>query len=67
MTITWNSGTGTWRVFVVGEGDPEKWVITTTFNYYEAHTNLEYVAKPSRPFSVPFQPGNGVIFTRASV
>ncbi|MBX3397017.1 MAG: hypothetical protein KF841_16805 [Phycisphaerae bacterium] len=63
VTISYQPN-GTWRVFVVGEGDPDKWVITTSVDYYEANTDLEYVAKSSRPLAVAGQPGNGVIYIK---
>lgn len=63
VTVTYQPN-GTWRVFVVGEGEPAKWVITTTVDYYDADTDLEYVAKSSRPLAVAGQPGNGVIYIK---
>lgn len=62
ITVTYQNGL--WKILVVGEGDPELWTITTTVSYFDADTNLEYVAKPSRPFSVAGQPGNGIYFIK---
>ncbi len=64
VTVTYESANDRYKIFVVGEGDPEKWIIMTSIDYYDISGDLEYIAKASRPLSVAGQPGNGVFYIR---
>lgn len=63
LTITLQAD-GRWKVFIVGEGDPSHWVIMTSIDYFDADTDLEYIAKASRPLSVAGQPTTGVFYIK---
>ncbi len=60
-----NEGTDGYRVFVVGEGDPDTWTVVTNVSYWVADTSIEYIAKAGRPLFVAGQPGNGAVYIKS--
>lgn len=59
VTLTYE-GDGTYKIKVVGEGDPETWVVVTSVSYYDVNPARKYSAYSTRPLSIAGQPGNGV-------
>lgn len=55
---------GSYKVQLVGEGDPSKWVIVTSLTYEMITEPALYICRASKALSVAGQPGTGVFRVR---